>query len=110
NRQFHTLAELNKAISELVVDLNNRPFKRLPGSRRTQYEMLERPALRPLPEREFEYAEWAKMRVGIDYHLCIEGHYYSVHYSLIKKEVMVRLTSSVVEILWRGKRVASHVR
>lgn len=110
NRQFFSLAELNAAISELMADYNNRPFKRLPGNRRGQYELLDRPALKPLPAQPFEYAEWRKMRVGLDYHAEVYGHYYSVPFQLVKKEVEARITAGLVEILYGGKRVASHAR
>lgn len=110
NREFYSLAELNAAIAALMGDFNNRPFKKLPGCRRSQYELLEKAALKPLPPIAFEYAEWCKIRVGFDYHIEIEGHYYSVPASLVKKEVEFRLSSGVVEIFYYGKRVASHIR
>jgi transposase len=110
NREFFSLAELNLAIAALMVDFNNRPFKKLPGCRRSQYELLDRPALKPLPTIAFEYAQWQKIRVPFDYHLEVDGHYYSVPYSLVKKEVEFRLSARVIEIFYRGKRVASHQR
>ncbi len=78
NRQFFCLPELNAAISDLLVKLNNRPFRKLPGCRRAHFEQLDRPALQPLPAEPYVYAEWKKARVHIDYHVAIEGHYYSV--------------------------------
>lgn len=110
NREFFSLAELNGVIAALMVDFNNRPFKKLPGCRLTQYQLLDRPALQPLPTVAFEYAEWQKIRVGYDYHIEIDGHYYSVPYVLVKKEVEFRLSSRTVEFFYRGKRVASHQR
>ena len=101
---------INSAIAELMVDFNNRPFKKLPGCRFTQYQLLDRPALKPLPTIAFEYAQWQKVRVGFDYHVEVDGHYYSVSYSLVKKEVEFRLGVRVVEIFYRGKRIASHRR
>jgi len=110
NRTFFTLAELNTAIAELLKQLNARPFKKLNGSRRTLFEALERPALRPLPQSHYKYAEWRKARVNIDYHIEVEGHYYSVPYTLVKEQVDVRLTATTLECFHRGKRVASHIR
>src|SRR5947209_2699980 len=72
HQTFFSLLELNRAIRTLLEDLNSRPFKRLPGSRRSQFEALDRPALRPLPAAPYEYAEWKKARVGIDYHVEVE--------------------------------------
>lgn len=108
NRTFFSLAELNEAISELLTKLNNRPFKKLKGSRLSWFETIEREALKALPQIRYEFAEWKKARVNIDYHVELKGHYYSVPYLLVHEEVELRSTVSTVEILHRGKRVASH--
>jgi transposase len=110
NRRFFSLAELNQAIWELLAEYNRRPFQKLPGCRASLFEELERPALRPLPERPYEYGEWSKARVNIDYHIAVARHYYSVPYQLVHQQVDVRLTQTTVEILHRGRRVFSHVR
>lgn len=110
HRTFFTLAELNAAIRTLLDALNRRPFKKLPGSRREAFESLDRPALRPLPPQPYEYAQWKQARVHIDYHVEVEGSYYSVPHSLVKKALDVRLTAATVECLHGGKRVASHAR
>jgi transposase len=72
---FFSLLELNTAIADLLVALNQRSFKKLPGSRQSLFESLDRPALRPLPAQPYEYAEWKLVRVNIDYHVEVEGHY-----------------------------------
>ena len=110
HRQFFSLTELNAAISDLLGKLNARSFRKLPGCRRDHFEQLDRPALRPLPAEPYVYAEWKKARVHIDYHVAIDGHYYSVPCALVKKEVEVRLTRHTVECFYRGNRVASHRR
>ena len=70
HRQVFSLAELNEYIGELLERLNTRPFQKLPGCRRELFESLDRPAMRPLPPRPYEYAEWKKVRVtGRDYRL-----------------------------------------
>ena len=110
HRQFFSLPELNMAIGELLEQLNRRRFRKLPGSRRSVFEELERAALRPLPAAPYEYAEWKKARVGIDYHVEVDGHYYSVPYQLVRLEIEVRLAARTVECFAKGKRVASHAR
>src|SRR5205823_85666 len=80
---FFALAEVNAALAPLLATLNARPFKKLPGSRQALIETLDRPALRPLPAPPYEYAEWKLARVNIDYHVEVEGHYYSVPYALV---------------------------
>ncbi len=107
---FFSLAELNAAIAELLDALNNRPFKKLPGSRKTLFEQLDRPAMKPLPAEPYVYAEWRKARVHIDYHLEVDAHHYSVPYPLVKQTLEVRLSAHTVEIYQRGQRVASHPR
>ena len=110
NRTFFSLAELNAAIAQLLQRLNSRPFKKMEGCRRTLFETLDSPALKPLPEHRYEYAEWKFARVNIDYHIEVERHYYSVPYSLVREEVEVRLTATTVECFHKGVRVASHPR
>jgi transposase len=109
-RTFFSLGELNGAIRELLGPLNERPFRKRPGSRRSLFESLEQPALRPLPAERFTYAEWKKARVHIDYHVEVEGHYYSVPYQLVSQQLDVRVSAKTVECFAKSKRVASHLR
>lgn len=110
HRQFFSLAELNVEIARLLEDLNTRPLRVLPGTRRSQFEQLDRPALRPLPATPYVFAEWTVARVHIDYHVAVDGHYYSVPYPLIGQQLEVRLTAHSIEVFRRGQRVAAHVR
>ena len=110
HRPFFALAELNQALRGLLEQLNQRRFKKLPGTRQQWFETLERPALRPLPAEPYEFARWKKARVNIDYHIDVERHYYSVPYLLVRQEVDVRLTAATVEVFHHRQRVASHRR
>jgi transposase len=110
HRTFFSLFELNLAIRELLSALNERPFKKLPGSRSSQFAALDQPALRPLPAQAYEYAEWRTARVSLDYHVEVDKHYYSVPHSLLRQQLDVRLTEKTVELFHRGQRVAAHVR
>jgi transposase len=110
HRSFFSLAELNREIARLLERLNTRPFKKLPGSRRALFEQLDRPALRPLPAQPYVFAEWKKVRVNIDYHVEVDGHYYSVPYPLVRKQLEARFTARTVECFYKGQRVASHLR
>jgi transposase len=107
---FFSLDELNAAIRTLLTALNQRAFKKLPGSRQQWFTELERPALRALPAQRYTFAHWKKARVNIDYHIDVERHYYSVPYPLVRQEVDVRLTAHTVEIFHRGKPVTAHRR
>lgn len=111
NQTFFSLPELNRAIAALVAELNDRPFKRLPGCRRSRFETYERPALRPLPAARFEPSRWSAMQtIPPDYHLPVEGHWYSVPFHLVGRKAEARIGGKVVEIFCDGKRVASHAR
>jgi len=109
-RTFFSLGEVNGAISELLVRLNERPFRKLEGSRQSLFETLERPALKPLPAERYQYGEWKTVRVNIDYHVDLDRHWYSVPYQLIQQQVEIRATATTVEIFHKGMRVASHAR
>ena len=110
NHTFFSLAELNKAIGEKLVEFNNRKFQKLDASRKQLFESLDKPALKPLPVKRYEYAEWKKATVNIDYHIEVDRHYYSVPYQIIKEPVDVRITTFIIEVLFKNKRVACHVR
>ena len=110
NMTFFSLADLNAAIAELLVDLNARAFQKIPGSRRELFEHLDKPVLSPLPHVPYEYAEWKKARVHIDYHVEADKHYYSVPYQLVGQKLDVRMSAHIVEAFHKGKRVGSHQR
>ena len=110
NRQFQSLEEVNREIGSLLVRLNDKPFKKLPGSRRELFENLEKSHLKPLPKEDYEFAQWKKERVGLDYHVEWEGHGYSVPHQLVDQEIEIRITQATVEIYNKGKRMASHGR
>jgi transposase len=110
NQAFFSLEELNAAIRELLVELNDRPMRVLGKSRRELYESLDRPALRPLPARPYEPGTWKRCTANIDYHVDVEHRFYSVPYQLVGQEVEVRVTHATVEVFHRGHRVTSHQR
>ena len=108
--QFFSLRELNREIRRLLEDLNQRPFKGIPGSRKSLFLSLDRPALRPLPAQPYVFAVWKSAKVSIDYHVACEGQYYSVPYRLIGQRVDLRITAQTVEIFHQQQRVAAHLR
>jgi len=110
HRTFYSLAELNAAIRECLERLNNRPLKKIKKSRRELFETVDRPNALPLPQRPYEYAEWYKARVQLNYHIEVDGHYYSVPYQLLHERLDIRLTATIVEAFHKGERVAAHVR
>jgi transposase len=107
---FFSIEELNKAIHSLLKDLNNRKIKKLAKSRRELYDELDRPALKPFPQRAYILREFKVCLVNIDYHIELKKTYYSVPYQLVGKEVEARYTDTTVEIFYQRKRVAVHRR
>jgi transposase len=110
HRVFCSLTALNRAIAELVGDLNRRPFKKLPGCRRSAFEAQDRPALRPLPATPYAFAQWKQAKVHVDYPVEVEGHYYSVPHTLVGHQLDLRYTATTVEAFHQGQRVACHPR
>jgi transposase len=110
HRTFYGLAELNRAIRELLDELNDRLMRHLGQSRRQLFEALDHPALSLLPAESYELAVWKKAKVNIDYHVEFAKHYYSVPHRLIQQEVFIRATEQTVEIFHKRRRVASHPR
>lgn len=109
--KFYSLAELNVAIAEFCRRLNDdRVIRRVGQTRRHLLEMVDRPALKPLPAEPYVMAEWRIRRVGIDYHVEIENHFYSVPHRYARAEVDARFTARTVEVFLRGERIASHRR
>lgn len=108
HRTFFSLDEINDAIQVLLIEINNKPFKKLEGCRKSHYEAYDKEALQPLPEA-FVYSEWmGKQKVGPDYHIHIKGHYYSVPHSLVGERVEAKITGKQLQIIHLGKCIATH--
>jgi transposase len=110
DRKFFSLLELNKAIRELLEDLNDRKMEHLGKSRRELFELIDKPALKPLPATPYEFALWKKAKISIDYHVEYDEHYYSVPCHLYPADVIIRATEKTIEIFAAGKRLAMHPR
>jgi len=110
HQRFFSLEELNAAIRPLLTNLNERTFQKLPGSRRSVFEEVDRPAMRALPTTAYVYAEWKRVRAAFDYHVDIDRHYYSIPHPLVGQELWARFSAATVEVFHRSQRVASHVR
>jgi transposase len=110
NRTFFSLNELNAALAELRAELNDRPFRHMRGSRRSLFEEIDRPVLRPLPAERYQWVDWRTAKVGPDYHVQFDQRLYSVPFRLVGEQVELRVSPAVVEVLHKGRRVASHLR
>jgi transposase len=110
NHTFFSLSELNAVLVEKVRELNHLKFQKLDTTRHAMFHKTDKPALRPLPSKKYQYAEWKKARVNMDYHIEFEKSYYSVPYQLRKETVDIRYTNRIIEVFSKNKRVALHVR
>ena len=110
NRTFFSLAEVNQAIREQLDRLNNKVMSAVGRSRRQEFEDIDRPNLRPIPEKPYEYAIRKTVTVHIDYHVEFDKHFYSVPHILIHEEIDLHVTEHMVEAFHKGKSVAIHPR
>jgi transposase len=110
NHTFFSILQANEAVWKELEELNGRKLQKLDCSRRELWETLDRPALKPLPSARYAFAEWYSPKVNIDYHVEIDRHYYSVPYTLRHKAVEARVTTTTVEVFFKGNRVTSHAR
>lgn len=111
NMTFFSIDDLNLEIAQRVVELNNEPFQKLSGSRRSWFETVDAPALSALPRTDFSFEDWdLSVKVPKDYHISVERHFYSVPYRLVSEYVDVRVTDNTIEVFHKNARVASHIR
>jgi len=110
DQTFFSLAECNAAITLAMQRMNERQMRKLGVSRRELFEQIERDALQQLPDQDWEFAEWRRARVNLDYHIEVHDFLYSVPHTLIRAEVEVRVTARAIEIFHRGRRVGAHQR
>jgi transposase len=110
HQRFESVHEVDHAIAGLLPALNQRPFQKLPGSRASVFAEIDHPALAALPGSRYELAYFKTVKVHIDYHVQVDGHFYSVPHPLVGKTLQVRLTARGVECLHGGRRIAAHRR
>jgi transposase len=110
NVTFFSLAHGNQSVRGLLEELNDRKRSDLGMSRRELFEKIEKSALRPLPAERFYLYLQKKVRVGPDYHVEFERHFYSVPYQLVKQELNLKATGQIVELFLKSKSVARHRR
>ena len=110
NHTFFSLAELNQCISALLTELNQKPFKQMPGSRQQWFETLDKPALTPLPKHAYQYTDIKTARVNIDYYLIYDQHFYSVPHHCVGEQVELHAGDKLIEVYFHNNRIATHVR
>ncbi len=107
---FTSIAEINAAIKPRLAALNAQSFQKMKTSRKELFETMDKPALRSLPPDKYDYSDWVRAKVNVDYHFVFDDHFYSVHYQHIHKEIQIRVTDKTVECFYQGKRLCAHIR
>ena len=109
---FFSLEEMNAAIRKELETLNNAPMARSKESRCEVFDMAERNALRPLPERSWEWGEWLIRTVAPDCHVRINHNLYSVPWRYVGRRVNARVSEQLVEVFLErgGEKIAAHAK
>ena len=110
HQRFFSLEHANVAVRLLQDRINAKVMRLFKRSRADLFREIDAPELKSLPREPYVYAEWRKTRLGPDYHVEIDGHWYSAPFQLIKEPVEARVTARIVEIFHKGTRVATHPR
>jgi transposase len=110
NERFTSISEINVAVAVKLDEFNTTPFKKLPGCRKTAYERIDKPMLRPLPHTQYELAEYKLCKIGINYHVEFNNFFYSVPYTYRGMECTVRGTRAAIEVFVRGELVCAQIR
>jgi transposase len=110
HQTFIGLHALNDAIKQALVFFNEKPFKKRDGCRLSNFQCVDLPALKPLPVAPYVYRSYKKMRVGRDYHISLDQHYYSVPHTYCQKMIDVFYTNSLVECFYGGTSLVTHIK
>lgn len=112
HQNFTSIDQLNKAMQQQLVLLNDKPYKHTPYSRWYFFEQQERSLLKALPTEPFSSKRVVMLTVQRNYHVQLtEDHrYYSVPYKYVGSKVKVMYDARVVEIYHDYNRIALHVR
>ena len=110
DENFFSVGELNRRISGLLEELNGTPMQKQEGSRKSVFEDVDRPELKPLPRSPYKYVEIKKAKVGFHYHVEYRKTMYSVPWKYLDKKVEVHVTENMVEIYLGSTLIAQHAR
>jgi len=111
NRDFLGKNALLVAFRERLDKLNARPFKKLPGSRNSRFEEIDKPVLKPLPVTRYYLREWfTELPVGQNHLVLVGGHSYSVPYQYARSKLDVAASTKIVEFFHKGQVIARHAR
>ncbi len=109
-RTFTSLAEVNRALSEVVSKINGKIHTRFKVSRADRFLRLESEQLQPLPIEPFSISEWKRAKVHQDCTVAADQNFYSAPHIHRGREVRVKIGSTSIEIFLDLDRIACHER
>ena len=109
-QKFYSLVELNAELLRLTEIANTKQMKEYKCSRSELFNQLDKPNLKQLPEHRYTYQDHKKALVGLDYHVKLKDHHYSVPHTLTRNEVDIWYTAEQIDIYYNNKCVAKHIR
>jgi len=109
HQTFVGLGELNEAIMRLLKILNQKPFQKLQGCRESVFLEMDKPALKPLPSEGYQFKKYKSFRAGIDYHVMLDEHFYSVPHKYSSELIDIWFNQHTVACYFEGEQIAMHL-
>jgi transposase len=109
-RTFTSLAEINRALVEALLKINEKTHSRFKVSREERFKTLEKASLQALPLEPYNIGEWKNLTLHPDCTVSADGNTYSAPHIHRGKELRVKLSANVVEIFLDLERIALHDR
>jgi len=112
NETFFSIEQLNKAMLEKLLVLNDKAYKNSPHSRMYFFDQQEKDKLKVLPTEVFSLKNVRTLTVQRNYHIQLseDHHYYSVPYQYVGKKVEVQYDKTDVQVYYNYERIAIHPR
>lgn len=112
NEIFYSIEDLNRAMMQKLILLNDKAYKNSPYSRMYFFDQQERQTLKTLPSGPYEVKKVATLTVQRNYHIQLseDKHYYSVPYQYVGKKIEVYYDDREVAVYFNYERIALHTR
>ena len=109
NVEFRSFNELRKAVAEKLEELNNQPFQKRLGSRRSDFEANERASLKQLPPVPYEVGTWCwNRKVQPNCHISYNKNWYSVPSKYLGQSVDLRVTTTEIQVFFKSDLIKRH--
>ncbi len=102
-------AELNAEIMRLLTILNQKSFQKLSGCRESVFLAIDKPALKALPVEGYQFKKYKSFRAGMDYHVMLDNHFYSVPHRYSGELIDIWFNQHSIECYFEGGQIALHL-